>query len=81
MLTISGIPEKLLNYLDNRYEFQYSLYDYLYKNGYRDVEEVMVESYTIDADERKAEMDIRLDTGRMMAGVYDKQRNSYLFHE
>lgn len=80
-LTISGIPEKLLNYLDNRYEFQYSLYDYLYKNGYRDVKEVMVESYTIDADERKAEMDIRLDTGRMMAGVYDKQRNSYLFHE
>lgn len=80
-LTISGISEKLLNYLDNRYEFRYSLYDYLYKNGYRDVKEVMVESYTIDADERKAEMDIRLDTGRKMTGVYDKRKKSYLFHE
>ena len=32
-LSIVEIPEKLLNYLDNRYELQYRLYDYLYCNG------------------------------------------------
>lgn len=30
----------------------------LYKNGYRDVEEVIVDEYTIDEDVRIAEMNI-----------------------
>ena len=32
-ISISSVPEELLNYLDNRYVFQYSLYDYLFSHG------------------------------------------------
>ena len=80
-LTISEIPEKLLNYLDNRYKLQYSLYDYLYKNGYRIVKNVTVEDYTIDAENQIAEIRIRLEGGELLTGRYEKVNNRYSFYE
>lgn len=80
MLSITGIPEKLLNYLDNRYELQYSLYDYLYKNGYRDVKSVAVESYKIDAEEKKAEIQLIVPKTASITGIYNKENNVYLFY-
>lgn len=80
-LNISGIPEKLLNYLDNRYTLQYSLYDYLYKNGYRTVKDVTIEDYTIDAEEQIAEIRIRLEGGALLTGRYEKVNNRYSFYE
>lgn len=78
-LTISGIPEKLMNYLDNRYELQYSLYDYLYKNGYRDIKNATVEDYTIYAEEQVAEITVRLESGAILTGRYEKKNNRYSF--
>lgn len=80
-LTIAGIPEKLLNYLANRYELQYSLYDYLYENGYRDVKKVTVESYEINADEKLVEMKICITDGVEITGTYQKENNRYTFYE
>lgn len=79
-LSITGIPEKLLNYLDNRYELQYSLYDYLYKNGYRDVKKVSVESYAVTGDEQKAEIIFSISDGETVKGIYSKENNTYLFY-
>jgi len=79
-LSIVEIPEKLLNYLDNRYELQYRLYDYLYRNGYRDVKEVTIDGYEIDPEERKAEFTIRISKGSSITGIYLKDGNAYSFY-
>ena len=80
-LTINSIPEKLLNYLDNRYELQYSLYDYLYKNGYRDVKAVTVEDYEIKVEEKAAEIIFGMPDGGTITGKYNKEKNRYTFYE
>ena len=48
-LSISSVPEELLNYLDNEYVFQYSLYDYLYRNGKKEISSARVTDYTWQA--------------------------------
>lgn len=80
-LTINGIPEKLLNYLDNRYELQYSLYDYLYRNGYRNVKTVVVDDYEIKAEEKVVEIIFGMKDGKRITGKYDKESKQYSFYE
>ena len=78
-LSVKQIPETLLNYIDNRYEFQYSLYDWLYNHGKKNVESATVTDYSIDGDSRKATIDLVLSDGSSVAAVYDKTANSYSF--
>lgn len=82
-LSVQGIPATLLNYIDNRYELQYSLYNYLYNNGYRTVTSAEIEGYSIDPDTREAVFAIQLNDSNntMLQGVYDKNNNSYLYME
>lgn len=78
-LAIKKMPETLLNYIDNRYEFQYSLYDWLYNHGKKDVESATVTDYSIDGDSRKAAIELSLSDGSSISAVYDKTGNSYSF--
>ena len=78
-LAIKRIPETLLNYIDNRYEFQYSLYDWLYNHGKKDVESATVTDYSIDGDSRTASIELSLSDGSSISAVYDKTGNSYSF--
>ena len=78
-LAIKKIPETLLNYIDNRYEFQYSLYDWLYNHEKKDVESAMVTDYSIDGDSRTASIELSLSDGSSISAVYDKTGNSYSF--
>lgn len=78
-LAIKKIPETLLNYIDNRYEFQYSLYDWLYNHGKKDVESATVTDYSIDGDSRTASIELSLSDGSSISAVYDKTGNSYSF--
>jgi GH24 family phage-related lysozyme (muramidase) len=78
-LAVKKIPETLLNYIDNRYEFQYSLYNWLYNHGKKNVESATVTDYSIDGDARQAVIDLQLSDGSGMTAVYDKSANSYSF--
>ena len=78
-LSISSVPEDLLNYLDNEYVFQYSLYNYLYRNGKKDVSSARVIDYSIDSVERKAMIRLELDDGSKLNASYDKSSGSYSF--
>ena len=76
-LTIMAVPSTLSNYLDNKYELQYTLYDYLFRNGKRGVSTAAVGSFDIDPDDRIAEIAFELDDGSTVYGSYDKDSNSY----
>ena len=76
-LTIMAVPSTLSNYLDNRYELQYTLYDYLYRNGKSDVETVAVRDFSIDPERRIASISFELDDGSTVTGSYKKDSNSY----
>lgn len=78
-LTINSVPEELLNYLDNEYVFQYSLYDYLYRNGKKDVRSALITGYSIDSVERKALIRVELDDGSKLNASYDKSSGNYSF--
>ena len=78
-LTIRSIPEPLLNYISNRYDFQYSLYDYLYRNGHRDTTKATVTDYAIDADRRMALIELNLDDGGQISATYDHDENMFSF--
>ncbi|MCD7957408.1 MAG: hypothetical protein LUG93_17015 [Lachnospiraceae bacterium] len=78
-LSVTGIPMTLLNYLANRYELQYTLYDYLYRNGYSDVTAAAVSSYEIDADTRTATIIFTLSDGSSLTGIYNRDENSYSY--
>lgn len=78
-LDVTGIPQKLHNYLTNEYEMQYSLYDYLYKHGKRDVIGASVAGYEIDADNRLATIQFLLSDGSSVTGTYRKDENSYTY--
>ncbi|MCD7819798.1 MAG: hypothetical protein LUH07_12240, partial [Lachnospiraceae bacterium] len=79
-LSVTGIPTTLLNYIANRYELQYTLYDYLYRNGYSNVTAAAVSSYEIDADTRTATITFTLSDGSSLTGIYNRDENSYLYH-
>lgn len=78
-LHITGIPKKLHNYINNEYEMQYSLYDYLYRHGLEDATSAAVTGYEIDADNRQATITFLLSDGSNVTGTYRKDENSYTF--
>ena len=78
-MSISSVPEELLNYLDNRYVFQYSLYDYLFGKGKKDVNGAEVTDYSIDAGTRQATIRLKLDDGSALTAVYSKDSGKYSF--
>ncbi|MCD8013231.1 MAG: hypothetical protein LUG99_08665 [Lachnospiraceae bacterium] len=78
-LSVTGIPTTLLNYLANRYELQYTLYDYLYRNGYSDITAAAVSSYEIDTDTRTATITFTLSDGSSLTGIYNRDENSYSY--
>ena len=79
-LAIRSIPKTLLNYIRNRYDFQYSLYEYLYRNGHRQVKKATVSGYKIDGDSRTAKITLRLDDGSSIRATYYRDSNSYAYH-
>ena len=78
-LTIMAVPSTLSNYLDNKYELQYTLYEYLFRNGKRGVSTAAVDDFDIDPDDRIAEITFELDDGSIVYGSYDKDSNSYSY--
>ena len=78
-LSVLSVPSTLVNYLDNRYELQYTLYDFLYRNGKKDVAAASVENYTIDPDNRIATISLKLDDGSLVTGTYKKDTNEYSY--
>ena len=78
-LTISSVPSELLNYMDNRYVFQYSLYDYLYSHGKKEVTSGEVTDYSIDAGTRQATIQLKLSDGAEVTAVYSKSSGKYSF--
>ena len=78
-ISISSVPEELLNYMDNRYVFQYSLYDYLFSHGKKDVESAEVTDYSIDAGTRQATIKLKLSDGSDLTAIYSKSGGTYTF--
>lgn len=78
-LEVRAVPKQLYNYLKNPYELQYDLYDYLYKNGIRNVSTATVSSYEIDADRRSASITLSIDGGRIIKALYLLDSNTYSF--
>ena len=76
-LTIIAVPSTLSNYLDNKYELQYTLYDWLYRNGKQKVSTAAVDDFDIDPDDRVADIIFELDDGSTVYGSYDRDTNSY----
>ena len=78
-LSVTDIPKTLLNYVDNRYELQYHLYDYLYKNEKKHVTSASVTDFAIDGEKREAAITFLLSDGSTIRGVYEKDKNRYRF--
>jgi len=78
-LSVRNIPETLLNYISNRYDFQYSLYDYLYRNGHREAESATVTGYEIDPDRREAAIDLSISDGSHVTGTYRMSDHSFSY--
>ena len=78
-LRLKQLPEELLNYMDNRYVFQYSLYDYLFSHGKKEVQSAEVTDYSIDAGTRQATIKLKLTDGPDLTAVYSKSSGSYTF--
>ncbi len=77
-LSVNNIPTTLANYISNQYELQYTLYDFLYRNGY-DVSAVSVTDYEINADTRQATINFILSDGSTLTGIYAKDSNTYSY--
>lgn len=80
-LNVNALPKVLLNYIDNPYELKFHLYDYLYKNGYRDERSITCVEYSIDPDSREAKLLFELEDGTLIQGIYKKNENRYSFYE
>ncbi|MCC8106069.1 MAG: hypothetical protein LIO99_08725 [Clostridiales bacterium] len=79
-LSVTDIPTVLANYFSNKYELQYTLYDYLYESGRTDITSASVSSYEIDPDTRIATISFRLSDGSSVTGTYDWNSNTYSYH-
>ena len=78
-LSIGEMPSELSNYLQNAYELQYELYDYLYTHGIKNARDASVTGYYIDGDEKTATIQIKvIDAGNVTA-LYNRDDNSYSF--
>ena len=78
-LSVRNIPETLLNHISNRYDFQYSLYGYLYQKGRRDTENATITGYEIDPDRREATIDLSINDGGHVTGTYRMSDRSFLY--
>ena len=78
-LAIRNIPQTLLNHISNRYDFQYSLYDYLYQKGSRDIESATVIGYEIDPDRREASIELSISDGSHVTGTYRMSDHSFSY--
>ena len=79
LLSVRNIPETLLNHISNRYDFQYSLYGYLYQKGRRDTENATITGYEIDPDRREATIDLSINDGGHVTGTYRMSDRSFLY--
>ena len=79
LLSVRNIPETLLNHISNRYDFQYSLYDYLYQKGRRDTENATITGYEIDPDRREATIDLSINDGSHVTGTYRMSNHSFSY--
>ena len=78
-LSVSNVSGELANYLASTYDLQYSLYDYLFRNGVKNAKTARVTSYYIDADERTASIEINVEGAGNVTAIYDRDDNSYSF--
>ena len=79
LLSVRNIPETLLNHISNRYDFQYSLYDYLYQKGRRDTENATITGYEIDPDRKEATIQLKADDGTSITGLYKRSGSSFSY--
>ena len=78
-LSIDALPQELSNYLANPYELQYSLYDYLYRHGVKNVRHASVTDYYIDDTTREAVIQLSADGGNRITAIYDRDGDTYEF--
>ena len=78
-LSVSNVSGELANYLANTYDLQYSLYDYLFRNGVKNAKTARVTSYYIDPEERTASIEIKVEGAGNVTAIYDRDANSYSF--
>ena len=78
-LSLGNLPGEVENYLSNSYELQYGLYDYLYHKGIRNASKASVTDYYIDAEDRSASIQIRVEGIGNVTAIYDRDSNSYSF--
>ena len=56
-----------------------SVYDYLFRRGIKNAKTAAVTGYYIDADERTASIEIKVDGVGNVTAIYDRDANSYSF--
>ena len=78
-LSVKNVSGELSNYLASTYDLQYSLYDYLFHHGIRNVKTARVISYYIDPEERTASIEISVEGAGNVTAIYDRDANSYSF--
>ena len=78
-LSVESVPQKLLNYLDSPYTFQFRLYDYLYSKGLRGKMTASVSDFSVDGTRKEATIHLTLSDGGSVTAVYSKDSNAYSF--
>ena len=78
-LSVESVPQKLLNYLDSPYTFQFKLYDYLYSKGYRGKMTASVSDFSVDGAKKEATIHLTLSDGGSVTAVYSKDSNAWSF--
>lgn len=78
-LSVEAVPQKLLNYMDSPYTFQFKLYDYLYSKGLRGKMTASVSDFSVDGARKEATIHLTLTGGDSVTAVYSKDSNAYSF--
>jgi hypothetical protein len=78
-LSVESVPQKLLNYLDSPYTFQFKLYDFLYSKGRRGQMSASVSDFSVDGAKKEATIHLTLSDGGSVTAVYSKDSNAWSF--
>ena len=78
-LSVESVPQKLLNYMDSPYTFQFKLYDYLYSKGRRGKMTASVSDFSVDGAKKEATIHLTLSDGGSVTAVYSKDSNAWSF--
>ena len=78
-LSVESVPQKLLNYLDSPYTFQFKLYDYLYSKGRRGKMTASVSDFSVDGAKKEVTIILTLSDGGSVTAVYSKDSNAWSF--